>query len=226
MIARGEAFLEALGEEAERLHPEILAQMRVAAESDSAEGVFEVAGSRFGRLAGLASPVVGPGLLVTRFARDVPFRIDTVSGRTRSGRATLATVREFRFPGATQHVTDRLFATGHPGIVQNALGSRGRVEMLEECSVTDDGALRMRTRAVALRLCGCRIALRGILRIDVDLVDGWDEARRRRTIEMRATSPVLGTVMEYRGWYHHAEDATSDVTAADGGGAPVPAQYR
>lgn len=207
MTARGEVFLVALGDDAERLHPEILAQMRVEAEHDSAEGVFAVAGSRFGRLAGLASPVVGPGLLITRFARDVPFRIDTVSGRSGSGRATLATVREFRFPGATQHVTDRLFTTGHSGIVQNALGVRGRVQMLEECSVTDEGALRMRTRAVALRVGRRRIALRGILSIEVELVDGWDEARRRRTIEMRATSPVLGTVLEYRGWYRYVEGA-------------------
>ena len=207
MTARGAAFLEALGAQAQTLHPEILAQMRVDAEHDSAEGMFAVAGSRFGRLAGLAAPFVGPGLLVTRFARDVPFRIDTVSGRSRSGRATLDTVREFRFDGAAQHVADRLIATGHPGIVQNALGARGRVEMLEECSVTDEGALRMRTRAVAWRLGRRRIALRGILRIDVELVDGWDEARRRRTVEMRATSPVLGTVLEYRGWYRYADGA-------------------
>jgi hypothetical protein len=209
MTARGEVFLAALGDDAERLHPEILAQMRVEAERDSAEGVFTVAGSRFGRLAGLASPVVGPGLLVTRFARHVPFRIDTVSGRSRSGRATLATVREFRFPGATQHVEDRLFATGRSGIVQNALGARGRVEMLEECSVTPEGALRMRTRAVALRVGRRRIALRGILGVAVELVDGWDEARRRRTIEMRATSPLVGTVLEYRGWYRYAGEPTS-----------------
>jgi len=207
VTARGAAFLDALGDQAERLHPEILAQMRVDAEHDSAEGVFAVAGSRFGRLAALASPLVGPGLLVTRFGRDVPFRIDTVSRRSRSGRATLETVREFRFTGATQHVVDRLFATGRPGVVQNALGARGRVEILEDCSVTDDGALRMRTRAVALRVGRHRIALRGILRMELELVDGWDEARRRRTVDMRATSPVIGTVLEYRGWYRYADVA-------------------
>jgi len=220
VTAHAAAFLEALGEEAERLHPEILARMRVETERDGAEGVFAVAGSRFGRLAGLAAGVVGPGLLVSRFARDVPFRIDTVSGRSRSGHATLATVREFRFPGATQHVVDRLVATGHPGIVQNALGVRGRVEMLEECSVTGDGALRMRTRVVALRVGRHRIALRGVLRVDVELVDGWDEARRRRTVSMRATSPVLGTVLEYRGWYRHTDGAGTDATGVGVDDAP------
>ncbi|MDF2507727.1 MAG: hypothetical protein K0Q52_1586 [Microbacterium sp.] len=205
MTARGAVFLAALGDVAERLHPEILAQMRVDAGTDSAAGVFTVAGSRFGRLTALAFPMVGPGLLVTRYARDVPFRIDTVAGRSQSGRATLVARREFRFPGKVQHIEDRLTVTGRPGVLHNALGVRGRVEMLEECSVTPEGALRMRSRAVALRLGRRRIPLRGLLRLDVDLVDGWDEAEQRRTIAMRATSPVLGTVLEYRGWYRFKE---------------------
>ena len=220
MTARGAAFLEALGEDAERLHPEILAQMRIEADPagpghDSADGVFAVAGSRFGRISVLGRPVVGPGLLVTRFARDVPFRIETVSAPRSSGRSMLVTVREFRFRGATQFVRDRLFATGHPGLVQNALGDRGRVEMLEHCSVTKDGALRMRTRAVRLRFGRLRIPLRGLLRVEVDLVDGWDEARRRRTIDMRATSPLVGTVLEYRGWYRYASATTAALPAKD-----------
>lgn len=218
MTARGAVFLAALGDDAERLHPEILAQMRVEGESDSAEGVFAVAGSRFGRLTGLASPVVGPGLLVTRFARDVPFRIDTVAGTSRSGRATLAATREFRFPDATQHISDRLTATARPGILHNALGVRGRVEMLEECSVTAEGALRMRSRAVALRIGKSRVLLRGILRLDVDLVDGWDDGEQRRTIAMRVMSPVFGTVLEYRGWYRHADAVDRDVEDAPGSG--------
>ncbi|WP_417507234.1 DUF4166 domain-containing protein [Microbacterium sp.] len=218
MTARGAVFLAALGDDAERLHPEILAQMRVEAESDSAAGVFSVAGSRFGRLTALGDPVVGPGLLVTRFARDVPFRIDTVAGRSRSGRATLAARREFRFPGAIQHISDRLTVTERPGILHNVLGVRGRVEMLEECSVTSEGSLRMRSRAVALRVGRHRITLRGILRLDVDLVDGWDDAEQRRTIAMRATNPVLGTVLEYRGWYRHAEHTDRDAGAAPGSG--------
>lgn len=217
MTARGAVFLAALGDDAERLHPEILAQMRAAAEADSAAGMFTVAGSRFGRLTALASPVVGPGLLVTRFGRDVPFRIDTVGGRSRSGRPTLAARREFRFPGKVQHITDRLTATGHPGLLHNALGIRGRVQMLEECSVTPEGALRMRTRAVALRVGRHRIKLRGMLRLDVDLVDGWDDAEQRRTIAMRATSPVLGTVLEYRGWYRFT-DASAPPPDASGSG--------
>lgn len=206
MIARGEVFLAALGPDAERLHPEILAQMRTPTALDSADGVFTVAGSRFGRLGALALPLVGPRMLVTRFGHDVPFSLRSRAGRTPAGRATLDTTREFRFPGATQFISDRLTVSVVPGLVRNLLGARGRVELIEECSVTADGALRMRTRRIALRFWGRRFALRGILGLTVDLEDGWDEAHGRRTIEMRARNPLVGTILEYRGWYRHVED--------------------
>jgi len=206
VIARGEVFLAALGPDAERLHPEILAQMRTPTALDSADGVFTVAGSRFGRLGALALPLVGPRMLVTRFGHDVPFSLRSRAGRTPAGRATLDTTREFRFPGATQFISDRLTVSVVPGLVRNLLGARGRVELIEECSVTADGALRMRTRRIALRFWGRRFALRGILGLTVDLEDGWDEAHGRRTIEMRARNPLVGTILEYRGWYRHVED--------------------
>lgn len=206
-VARGEVFLAALGEDAQQLHPEILAQMQApAALLDRAEGVFEVAGSRFGRLGALALPVVGPRMLVTRFARDVPFSLTTRAGRTSTGRATLDTTREFRFLGATQYITDRVTQSVVPGLVRNVLGARGRVELIEECSVTAEGALRMRTRRLALRLGGRRFALRGILGLSVTVEDGWDEAHGRRTIDMRATNPLVGTVLQYRGWYRHLDE--------------------
>lgn len=204
--ARSEVFLAALGTDAERLHPEILAQMRAPVLHDRAEGVFAVAGSRFGRLGILALPVVGPRMLLTRFGRDVPFALSTRPGRTPDGRATLDCTREFRFPGETQFIVDRVTTSVVPGLVRNLLGKRGRVELIEECSVTAAGALRMRTRRIALRLWGRRFALRGILGISVDLEDGWDEIHERRTIEMRATNPLVGTILEYRGWYRYIED--------------------
>lgn len=205
MTARGEVFLSALGADAHRLHPEILAQMRSVAPVDRAEGVFAVAGSRFGRLGALALPVVGPQMLITRFGRDVPFTLTMRARHDSLERPILDTTREFRFPGATQRITDRLTASEMPGLVRNLLGVRGRVELIEECSVTADGALRMRTRRIALRLWGRRFALRGILGIAVDLEDGWDETHERRTIRMRARHPLLGTVLEYRGWYRLVE---------------------
>jgi hypothetical protein len=214
MTTRGEVFLQALGDDAERLHPAILAQLSAPGAEERAEGVFALAGSRYGRLAVLARPIVGPGLLMTRRARDVPFTLTTRSGRTVSGRATLDSTREFRFAGAPQYISDRVTASVRPGLVRNILGARGRVELIEACSVTAEGFLRMETRRVALRLAGRRFALRGVLGVRVSLVDGWDAANSRRTIEMRARNALLGTVLEYRGWYRPVRAVSVDDAAS------------
>lgn len=207
MTARGQVFLDALGDDAERLHPVIRAQMAVSEDESAVEGVFAVAGSRFGRWNALARPVVGRRMLVTRLARDVSFELRTRAGHTAGGRATLDTTREFHFRDGTQFIVDRLTGTPHPGLVHNLLGEQGRVEMLERCEVTAEGFLRMITHRVAIRVAGRRLELRGPLRIDVDLVDGWDEKRQRRTISMSARSPLVGTILEYRGWYRHVDGA-------------------
>jgi hypothetical protein len=201
MTMRGEVFLHALGAEAARLHPEILAQMRAPVGGGRADGVFAVAGSRWGRLGAVAIPVVGQRLLITRHARDVPFVLHTAIVQDPSGRDTLRTVRELHFDGTTQVFEDRLLASMHRGLTRTLLGARGRVELIEECDVTADGFLRMRTRRAALRIAGHRFALRGPLAVTVELVDGWDADHGRRTIDMRATNPLLGCVLEYRGWY-------------------------
>ena len=201
MIAHGEVFLRALGEDAQRLHPEMLARLQTPSSHRRAVGVFTVAGSRFRWLTALALPVVGADAVVTRLGRDVPFSVVTTAGRDASGRATLDTVREFGFPDGVQRIRDRLTVSVHPGLVRNVLGAAGRVELIEECSVTDRGFLRMRTRRVALRLGGRRFALPGVLRVDVDVEDGWDAEARWHTIALRARNPLLGTVLEYRGRY-------------------------
>ena len=203
--ARGQVFIDALGADAERLHPELLASFRRPVSVGEAEGVFAVAGSRFGRWSAFARPVVGPRLLVTARGYGVPFRLRTVSGRSPSGRATLDSVRVFRFARGSQEIADRLTVSVRPGLVRNLLGSRGRVELIERCTVTPEGFLRMSTVRVALRLFGRRFALRGPLGVRVELVDGWDDEHHRRTIDMRAVNPVFGTVLEYRGSYRERD---------------------
>lgn len=204
MTSSGEVLLQALGEDAAGLHPEILAQLRSPGARSVARGVFAVAGSRFRWLTRLSAPIVGPEAVVSRHENHVPFTVVTTAGRDAQGRATLDTTREFRFRGGTQRITDRLVASSRPGLVRNLLGRSGRIELIERCDVTGDGALRMRTERIAVRLGGRRLALRGLLRLDVHVEDGWDAVEQRRTIRMRARSPLVGTVLEYRGWYRPA----------------------
>ncbi len=207
-VASGEAFLHALGDDAALLHPEIAAQLRAPAARARGEGVFTRAGSRYGLLNALLVPLLGRDAVVTRTGRRVPFtvltesavRTATVGGATIE-RASLRTVREFHFASGTQRVSDVLTTSVHPGLVRTLLGERGRVELIEECTVGDGGTLRMRTRRAALRLGGRRFALRGILAVHADVEDGWDDDNARRTIRVSVHNPIAGTILEYRGWY-------------------------
>lgn len=205
MSRSAEVLLQALGADARRLHPMLRARMEAAGGREEAHGVFALAGSRLRWLNALGTPLVGPDALVSRYARDVPFDLVTVSGSDDRGRAVLDTTREFRFPGGSQRITDRLIASSHPGLVRSVLGRKGRIELIVRCEVTDDGALLMRSERVALRLGARRVALRGILRLDVRVEDGWDAGAERGTIRMSARNPVVGTVLEYRGWYRVVE---------------------
>jgi hypothetical protein len=206
MIARGQIFLTVLGAEASQLHPEVLAQMRAVDASDAeAHGLFTTAGSRFGMLSMLVRPFVGPAILLTRFGRDVPFVLTDRPLRGVDGIEMRDSARELVFPGSTQSLVDRMIETSEPGVVRTLLGVRQRVEVMMRCSVTDYGALRMRSGRVALLIGRVRIPLSGIFGVDVTLEDGWDDDRRRRTISMRAHNPLFGTVLEYRGWYRYAD---------------------
>lgn len=206
--ASGEAFLHALGDDAALLHPEIAAQLRAPAARARGEGVFTRAGSRYGLLNALLMPLLGRDAVVTRVGRQVPFsvltesavRTETVGGAAIE-RASLRTVREFHFASGTQRVSDLLTTSVRPGLVRTLLGARGRIELIEECTVGDGGTLRMRTRRAALRLGGRRFALRGILAVHADVEDGWDDHDARRTITVTVRNPLAGTILEYRGWY-------------------------
>jgi len=206
MIARGQIFLAVLGAEASQLHPEVLAQMWAIDASDAeAHGLFTTAGSRFGLLSMLVRPFLGPGIFLTRFGRDVPFVLTDRPLRSADGFEMRDSARELVFPGSTQSLLDRMIETSDPGVVRTLLGAHQRVEVMMQCSVTDYGALRMRSGRVVLLVGGLRIPLTGIFGVDVTLEDGWDDDRRRRTISMRAHNPLLGTVLEYRGWYRYAD---------------------
>ncbi len=216
MIARGEVLVRALSDAADRLHPQIAAQLRASSPVGRGDGVFTVAGSRYRLLNLFARPILGADALVTRFAREVPFTIETVSHVMADGTVVLDTTREFRFPAGAQRIADRLAEENHPGLVRNRLGQKGRIELIEACDADDEGSLRMSTQSVFLRVGRRRIPLGGVLGVRVEVVDGWDAENSRRTIAMRARNPLLGTVLEYRGWYRWRDDAAQ----ADGAEAP------
>lgn len=209
MTRIGEVFLTALGDRAEQLQPELLDQLRSPVSGCRFVGRFARAGSRMGLLNALARVVIGPGALLTRCEDDVPFEVELHSDITADGYACLRTTRWFRFRRGSQLIIDGLESTNTPAIVRSRLGTWGRVELVMACSVDDDGALALVSRQSAVRLGSWRMPLPGPLGIRVAVRDGWDAERHRRTIDMIAKHPLIGTVLEYRGWYVDAGEPAS-----------------
>lgn len=206
-------FLEALGDDARRLRPEVLAYAagpRDAGRAGVGSGVFEVAGSPLAWLARAAAVVLGRDLLVTRHERDVPFEIVNRFGRLPSGRAALAASREFRFARGTQAFTDVLLAADAPGLLVNLLGPSRRLEVLLACRVGPGGTMQLRERGARLRFgVRHRVRLPWPLVPRIRVENGFDVASQRHTIDARVSLPLVGTVMEYRGRYDTAERLTT-----------------
>lgn len=195
-------FVQALGVESGRLHPNVLRYVTGPGDAGVigvGRGVFDVAGSRLGRLNLLARPIVGSELLVTAHERNVPFivRNTPVPGAGSSG--ALCAIRTFEFRRGPQSFVDVLRPGAAPGTLQNVLGKAGRVELELSCGVTDRGFLSLTSRRAWLRIAGLRIPLPGVLSVRAEVIDGYDEASERHTIHATVTHPILGTVLEYRG---------------------------
>ncbi|WP_442921880.1 DUF4166 domain-containing protein [Microbacterium sp. CH12i] len=72
-----------------------------------------------------------------------------------------------------------------------------------ECSATSEGNLRLHSRASRIRLGRHRVRLPRVLSIQVEVEDGYDREGDRRTITANIRNPLLGTLMEYRGWFRY-----------------------
>lgn len=196
-------FLAALGEGANNLHPAV--RRYVAGPSTQGligvgEGRFEIAGSRLGRLNHLLRPFVGARLLVTRYERDVPFTVVNRPTASPDGQE-LHAERSFRFRSGTQTFVDVLAHAPAPNTLQNLLGASRRIELELRCWVSGEGHLRLSSRRVWIRACGVRIRLPPMLSVRAEVEDGYDESTERQTVSVTVMSPVMGTVLEYRGTF-------------------------
>lgn len=210
MTPRRSVFLDALGDAAATLKPEVyeyVAGPPCAPNSTHSvgigEGVFAVAGSRFGLVFALLRPVIGPDTLVTRHERDVPFEIVNTPAVLADGSLQLAATRTFKFQGGEQRFLDVLTPAGAPGMLLNHLGPRKRLTLTLKCSVSAQGHLLLTSERTYLRVGRSRIRLPRLLGVSAHVEDGYDSERQRRTVDVVVRNPIAGVVLHYRGWFHY-----------------------
>lgn len=209
-------YAAAFGGDLSRLHPRLQDYFGGARGEDRVGvGVFGRAGSPRRWLAYAARPLLGPRLLLPGMARDVPFRIEHRPLPPVGGRPRLRSVRHVRFPRRVVVVEDEVTLLDN-GLVLDSLGARGRVELLIRCAAEADGSSVMTAVAARLRLGRWRIPLRGPLAVTLTGRDSWDDVHGHQRVDVVARTPLVGTLIEYSGWFDLVPPST-----AGGGGAGV-----
>jgi hypothetical protein len=156
------------------------------------EGVYEVVGSRYRRLAApLLRWSARHDVLFREAGRNVRFVVENRPLPDGGLRGT----RWFGFPGSVRVMRDTIHADG-AGLLER-LGRRGGLEVGLVARV-DRGAMVLRSRSLAWRVRGRRIRLPPVATVEVRERDDPAGGGRQR-VDVRLRMPFLGEVFRYSG---------------------------
>ncbi|QEA30262.1 MULTISPECIES: DUF4166 domain-containing protein [Microbacterium] len=198
-------YARALGERIDELHPRLRSYF--AAIPDGAvgigEGVFQRVGTPRRWLWPLLRPLEHRGVVASGWEHDVPFHIEN---RTVASRAIGE--RTFRFARGTWVMRDAVALTQR-GRVVDELGEPGLIAACFDVE-TKDGALRLTSTAVGVRLGRLRLRIPRLISPTVRLTERFDDALDRQRVSLTVHVPLIGRVYEYRGHFHYrVEPATT-----------------
>jgi hypothetical protein len=198
----GTVYERVLGADLERL-PETVRAGLTARAGGVGEGVFAFAGSTRRLLRPLLWMMARQRILFPESGTDVPFRI--VNTPTADG--GVHAVRTFRFPSGDRVLEDTLHVVD--GHLHDVMGRRGGFEVRMTLSVEGE-RLVMRSERQWLRRGPFRTRLPQFARVTVVESVAAPAERRRRHIDVRLRSPLLGEWFRYAGDFDYAcapEDA-------------------
>lgn len=152
------------------------------------------------------------GLFPAGKAFDVPFTIANYAYVDAIGRETLSFVRRFAFVGKPQGMNSVMVTparTPNPDFALDYLGYRSDMIVHTRCSVDADGGLVLTSDAP--RVLGVKIPQQASALTTAR--EWWDEEEERHRIQIDVTSPVLGKLFHYHGWFTAEEHpcATADI---------------
>ncbi|SNS46312.1 DUF4166 domain-containing protein [Rhodococcoides kyotonense] len=189
----------ALGEKFDDLHPKVQWRFGLSSSDERCQvgvGVMEEM---------THSPLVPPpmlwlgarrGLFPAGKGRDVPFTIVNYAYVDDIGRETLAFVRRFSFVGAPQGMNSVMVTPSKPGVAVDYLGFHSDMVVRTTCSVEDGGLV---LESGAPKVLG--VPTPHLLSATTVGREWWDETEQRHRIQIDVTSPMLGRLFHYRGWF-------------------------
>ncbi len=204
-----------MGASFENLHPKVQWRFGLSSEDGRAQmgvGVME----EMTHSALVPPPILWlggrRGLFPAGKGRDVPFTVANYAYVDDIGRETLSFVRRFSFVSKPQGMNSVMVTPARTKQAEFALDYLGyRSDMIVEtrCSAEPDGGLLLESGTP--KVLGVRIPQ--LASAVTTAREWWDEDEQRHRIRIDVTSPVLGNLFHYRGWFTAEERpcAASDI---------------
>ncbi|MBB2899224.1 hypothetical protein FHR75_000012 [Kineococcus radiotolerans] len=198
----GSVVLAALGADAARLHPMLQRRFGVstaAGYSCVGRGVMD----RLWHGPAWTLPFLHLGawrnILVPDAGSDVPFSVENYAYVDSFGRETVTVVRTFEIAPSRRRRFDATLVADGPGRVLDYLGTHQHLAVDLRPSVLADG--RLRIVSSAQRFYEGRVAFRFPMLFSgtAELIEGYDEARGRYTIEVAVSNERFGPLAGYSG---------------------------
>lgn len=201
-------YRRALGDDFERLHPQIQRRFGLSSGDGVAQigtGVME----EVWRGPWWTVPFLRLGawrrILVTGHGRDIPFTIANYAYVDRFGRETVTWSRRFRMGARELPFDATMIWSEQRGRIVDYLGTHQHLAVDIDLEVDAGGGLRLRSgeqrfyeRRVAFRF---PMAMSGV----ADVHEWWDKGEARFRIEVEVRNPRFGRLFGYRGWFEIQE---------------------
>ncbi|REJ04237.1 DUF4166 domain-containing protein [Microbacterium bovistercoris] len=199
-------YARALGQRMDDLHPALRAYFSGVAPGQVGvgEGTFERVGTRRRWLNPFLRPLQRRGVLVAGWHTGVPFRVEN---RIEAGRAVAE--RILQLPGGPWVMRDSVALTPQGRLV-DAIGRPALATATASFDVqASGGTMRLRSRAVGLRIGPLRLRIPAVLSPVVRLREAHDAATGAQRVDVTIDAPIIGRVYEYGGTftYRIEEDA-------------------
>ncbi|THG33512.1 DUF4166 domain-containing protein [Naasia lichenicola] len=207
-----------LGDELPGLHPRLRAYFGAIPTGHVGQGRGRF--SRVGTPRRILWPILAilqaEGILFPVWQSDVLFSVTNRSTTDPNGSAAVAASRTFELKGGNRTMVDAITVEGSTLVDYLGTGRRFRAELVAS---VQDGALRLRSDRMAVRLGGRYRPVPEILAPTVRLTERFDEATDRQHVSVVLESRWLGRIYEYSGSFAYevvAERAQRSAGAGSG----------
>ncbi len=191
-----------LGDAIARLHPRLMSYFGAIPPGSSGVGmgIFDVVGTPRRWLWPVLWVLGRQGVIFPAWQHDVPFTVLNHPVVDARGFVAVVATRTFHFPKADRRMRDAI--TAEPAGLVDHLGIARRYGS-ELSAVIDDGALRLSSTGLALRMGDRRMRIPRMFAPIVTLLERFDDETESQHVSVTIDLPLIGRLYEYSGSFHY-----------------------